>query len=244
MSQIEQIAYQLSFEISPIILTGGIAAAIPGGMLPIIAVTSAISFPLGILSGGDVSLDGAFAHFIPLPGASLIDNAIGNYPFANQAIAANAIIKQPLIISMKMIVPAKGYAIKTATMMALQAVLDQHTGLGGTFTVATPSFIYTNCVMTGMRDTSTHETQQLQWSWQLDFVKPLLTLTQAQAAQNALMSKLSSGTSFNGAPAWSGLQPNVGFPPGLAGPSVVTSQSSLAGSGAAAGTTQGFQLAM
>ena len=41
-------AFKLSFQISPIILTGGIASEIPGGMLPALAVTDAISFVTGI----------------------------------------------------------------------------------------------------------------------------------------------------------------------------------------------------
>jgi hypothetical protein len=230
-------AFKLAFQLSPIILTNGIAANIPGGALPIIAITEALNFPVGILSGGEnIELDDFFANFEPLPGASTVDNQIGNYPFANQAVAANAIIAQPLTISMQMICPARqavGYATKLATMMALQAALTQHNASGGTYVIATPSFIYVDCIMTGMRDASQQQSKQAQNTWQLDFVKPLLTLEQAQQAQNSLMSKITNGTAINGQPTWSGLDNTVGQPPSLAATSVVPAATPLPGAGVA-----------
>ena len=241
MSQIEQIAYQLSFEISPIILTGGIAAAIPGGMLPIIVFTEAINFVDGLLSGNEnIELDGFFANFEVMAGASLIDQEIAHYPFANQAVAANAVIAQPLAVSMRMVCPVKnaaGYPLKLATLMALQTALVQHNGSGGTYTIATPSYFYTNCLMTGMRDVSTDESNQAQFIWQLDFEQPLLTLQQAQQAQNSLLSKLTGGTQLNagadGSVGWSGLAATVGLPPSLASSSVIPSATSSASAGVA-----------
>lgn len=230
-------AYKISFEISPIILTGGIAQYVPGGMLPIISITEALNFTVGLLSGGgDKSLDNYFAHFRPLPGGALIRQKIGKYPFANQAVAANAVIADPLNISMMMIVPARnaaGYATKLATMMALQATLAQHNNSGGTYTVATPSYIYTNCVMLNMVDSSSAVTKQAQSQWQLDFEVPLLTLGQAAQAQNSLMNRISSGTAIDGQPAWSGLAPTVGQPASLATSSVVPAASGAVGAGAA-----------
>lgn len=239
-------AYKLSFQLSPIILTGGIASAIPGGMLPIISITEAFNFVDGLLSGGDNldDLDGFFATWHPLPGATMIDQVIGTYPFANQATAANAVIRQPLSISMRMICPARneaGYAIKLATMLALQATLAQHNASGGTYTIATPSFFYTDCVMGPMRDVSTSQTKQAQNTWQLDFTKPLLTLADAQQAQNNLMAQITSGTAISGAPSWSGLAPTVGNPGSLAGPSIVPAASNSAGSGTAAASTMDTQ---
>src|SRR5262249_8952902 len=134
-------AYRLTFEISPIVLTGGLAGSF-GGALPIIALTETLNFTAGLLSGGaDLSLDDFFAHFYPLPGSTLVDNRFGEYPFANQAVAANARIAQPLIVSLRMVCPVKaegGYALKLATMTALKAALALHEGMGGTYTVATP----------------------------------------------------------------------------------------------------------
>lgn len=227
-------AYKLSFQLSPIILVNGIAAPMPGGLLPIIAITEAVNFAAGILSAGDntLDLDDFFANFHPLPGASLIDQKLGEYPFANQAVAANAVIPQPLVISYRMFCPAQqsgGYAFKLATMMALQATLAQHNISGGTYTCATPSFFFTNCVMLGMRDTSAADSHQAQNTWQLDFRKPLLTLADAQQAQNNLMSRITNQTMIPGLPSWSGLEPTVGNQASVAGPSVVPAASGPAG---------------
>jgi hypothetical protein len=121
-------AYTLSFELSPIMLCGGIAQNIPGGVLPIIAITEAATFGSGLLGpGGPASLDNYFAHFTPLPGGTLAENQIGTYPFANQAVAANAIIAQPLTISMLMVCPAhtvSGYPGALVTMLALQTAAE------------------------------------------------------------------------------------------------------------------------
>jgi len=229
-------AFKLSFQLSPIVLTGGIAAAIPGGMIPIISLTQAIDFFGGLLSGSDIDLDDFFANFVPLPGSSLIDQQLGKYPFANQAVAANAVIRQPLVISMRMICPARdesGYALKLATMTALQATLAQHNGSGGTYTIATPSYFYTNCVMIGMRDTSNSASMQAQNTYQLDFEQPLLTLQDALAAQNSLLSQITAGTSVGATPAWSGLSPTVGNPSSLGAVGTIPAASNPAGTQAA-----------
>lgn len=216
-----EVAWKITFQISPIIFTGGIAALIPGSMLPIVLITQALSFTEGILSGAeDLDLDEYFAHFEPLPGSTLINQSIGKYTFANQQVAANAVIRQPLRISMRMICPARGesgYALKLATMTALQAVFAQHNQLGGTYTVATPSYFYTNCVMSdpGMTDTSAGGSQQRQNTYQLDFEQPLLTLQDAQAAQNNLMAQITAGNPVGSSPSWTGLSPAVNNPSSL-----------------------------
>lgn len=224
--------FRMAYQICPIILTGGVAQNIPGGMLPIISITQALSFVSGLLSGGSVGANDFFANFEPMPGGTLIAQKIGMYPFANQATAANAVIAEPLNISMKMFVPAAGrggYAIKLATMMALQAAIKQHNALGGTYTIATPSFFYTNCVMLDLRDiTSSGGSKQVQTTWQWDFIKPLLTLEEAGQVQNNLMSKITNGAAIDGEPAWSGLSPTVGQPPSGAAPSVVPASTGAA----------------
>lgn len=217
-------AFKLSFQLSPLILTGGIASGIPGGMLPLIAITEAANFVDGLISGAgdDLNLDGFFANFAPLPGTTLIDQQVGEYPFANQAVAANAVIVQPLSISLRMICPARnelGYAVKLATMSALQATLAQHNSSGGTYTIATPSYFFTNCIMLRMTDTSDARSHQPQNTWQLDFRRPLLTLQEAQQAQNGLMSMITNGSQIGGQPSWSGFGATVGNPTTLAGPS-------------------------
>lgn len=209
-------AFKLAFQLSPIFLTGGIAKFIPGNVAPIVLFTEALNLPLGLLSGGEnIELDDFFAHYVPIPGGTIIDQVIAEYPFANQGVAANAIIQQPLNIALRMICPARntlGYAAKLATMLGLEGVLKQHNAQGGTYTIATPSFFYTNCVMLAMRDITPGNTAQAQAQWQLEFRKPLLTSEAAAAAQNSLMSKLTAGTQINGEPTWSGQSINVGQP--------------------------------
>lgn len=233
-SSIGEAAYKLGFQLSPIILVGGIATGIPGSMLPIIAITEAVNFTTGLLSGADdLDLNNFFANFKPIPGSSLIDNQIGQYPFANQAVAANAIIAQPLRISLLMECPVRapfGYPAKLATMIALQKVLAQHNASGGVYTVATPVYFYDNCIMTGMRDVTGGDSKQVQWAYQIDFEQPLLTENQAAQAQNSLMSRISNASQISGQPSYSGLPPTVGVPPSLATGTLVPAASGASGS--------------
>jgi hypothetical protein len=221
-------AFKLAFEISPIVLVGGI---IPGGILPIVAITQSASFLQGILSGQNpLDLDDHFAHFQPVPGAELISNQIGTYPFANSAVAANAVIRQPINFSMLMIAPAKGafgFATKLATMIAMKMVLNQHISSGGTFTVITPSFFQTNCLLTNVRDVSPGQTKQTQIEWQFDFTAPLLTINDAQSIMSSLMNKISGGSQIDGAPAWSNASNVVGNADVAIAPSVVPATTGL-----------------
>lgn len=228
-------AFKLAMELSPILLTNGLATAMAGGVLPIIAFTEAAHFTLGLLSGAEnIELDDFFAHFEPIPGSTLIDNLVATYPFANQAVAGNAVIKNGLTLSMLMICPARdqlAYADKLLTMTALKQSLDQHITLGGTFTVITPAQIYTNGLLIRMSDASFQQSRQPQNTYQLDFFFPLLTLEQAQQSQNNLISRITSGsqmTATNGNVGWSGVAPTVGQPNSLAGGTVIPSSSGLA----------------
>jgi len=240
MSNVGYSAFQLAYQVSPIILTGGVVASMPGGMLPIVAVTEAANFVLGILNGQvSASLDDFFAQFQVLPGGNLINNIVGTYPFANQSVAANAIIAEPLTLSLIMVSPVRkagGFTAKLATMMALKALLDSHNQAGGTYAVATPAYIYTDMIMTGFRDVSNAASKQPQWLWQIDFIKPLVTQTQATTALNSLMSKLSSGLPVGADPvSSSGLAVSVGSQAGLAGSVLLPSAQGLPG----AATTPG-----
>ena len=221
--------FSLSNELSPIILQGGIAQNITGGALPI---STLLSMGGGTADGEPLTIDNALAVFMPLPGSSLINQQIGMYPFANQATAANAVITEPLGISFKMIAPSRqpgDYGGNVmAAISALQASLAQHNITGGTYICVTPSFIWSNCVMTGMRDISGGETKQVQYAWQLDFLQPLVTLAAAQAAQNNLMSQISGGTNIPGQPAFSG--PSTS-PASVQAPSVVPASQATVGAG-------------
>ena len=224
LNTIGRTVYRLGFEISPIILSNGIAKDLPQNFLPLVVITEAANLANnlvgGVLSGTfSFSLDDFFAHFSPIPGATLINNALGKYPFATQQTAANAIIAQPLTISMLMKVPVNkpgGHVVKFITFMALKRVLDLHANAGGTYTVVTPTYIYTNCILTGLRDVSSGESAIPQNTWQFDFEQPLVTMAQAQAAQNSLMSKVSNGTQTDGSlsgPAVSASSPLTGAAP-------------------------------
>jgi hypothetical protein len=186
-------AYDLAFQVSPIMLTGGEYPT----PFPIIGLTGQLSSLLqGAVSNG-VSLDDFYARYLPLPGSNVINNAIGMYPFANQQVAANAIIQQPKNISLMMLAPVRdsgGYLTKLAIFTALQTALENHNNAGGTYTIATPAFIYTDCVMTAMTDVTSGDTKQRQVQWQIDFVKPLVALADANAAFSAQINKITGGS--------------------------------------------------
>lgn len=223
--------YRLGFEISPIILVDGIATYISGGYLPIVSILEAGNFATGLLSGGtDLSLDAFFAHFEPIPGGELIKNAIGKYPFANQSIAANAIITQPLNISLRMVCPvnrAGGYGTRLATMSALKFALDMHTQLGGTYVVATPVRLYLNCLLTSLKDVTPGDSAQVQTHWQWDFEQPLLSLSAAAQVMNSLMRKLTDGVPTDGS--LSGAAQTAGSQLSGAAPSTIPAAVNLSG---------------
>lgn len=193
--------YQLGFEISPIILTGGIANLF-GGYLPIIAITEGPNAVLNTLSGNSpTNLDNFFAHFTPMPGSTLLNYNIGQYPFANQIVAANAIIAEPLSISLRMSIPVNkrgGHSAKLATMIILQALLKQHAEQGGTYIIVTPAAFYLGCILTKLVDTSSDANPIPQNTWQFDFIQPLVTMQQAQGAFSTLMDKVSNGLFTSG----------------------------------------------
>jgi hypothetical protein len=212
-------AYDLAFQVSPIILVNGIAASTPGRMLPIIALTGQLAaFVQGAATGG-LSTNDFFARFVPIPGGTFVAQQIGRYPFANQNTAGNAVIRQRNQLSLLMMCPVQddaGYLTKLPILSALQASLSQHNMLGGTYTIATPGMIYQNGVMLGMTHVDGGETKQQQTKFQLDFWFPLITASQANAAMGNLMQAVHNGTQIVGPPTWSG-QSGIGVPPGVSG---------------------------
>ncbi len=204
--------FKLAYQVSPITLTGGLALSMPGGAFPILALTNALAFGSGLLDGADIpDLDQAWAAWEPIAGSTLIAQKIGLYPFANQYVAANAVIFDPLTVSMRMICPARqpGDLINRQMLIsAMQASLSAHNQAGGLYTVATPAFVWDNCVMLDWTDTAAHDTKQVQDAFQLNFMQPLVTLSQATGAQNSLMQSISNGTPTSGAT--SGLGQTVG----------------------------------
>lgn len=192
--------YDLAFQVSPIILQSGIVGG-QGALAPITAYTG----------GPPASLDAAFAHYVALPGSTLVSQTVATYPFANQAVAANATIQQPLTISLLMIAPvnqAGGYLSKLQAFTSLKNSLTQHNALGGTYIVATPAYVYNFTIMTAMTDVtpqvSSEGNKQLQIQYQLDFVQPILTLEGLSQVQGALMQKITNGNKITGTPSYSG----------------------------------------
>jgi hypothetical protein len=242
-------SWKRSYQISPIIFVAGVAAGVPGGQVPIINFTEANEFNAGILSqGGDLDLDSFFATYVPMAGGTLIENEVSTYPFANQTVAANAIITQPLRISLRMLAPVRnagGYQQKLTVFQNLQSTIEQHIINGGWFNVATPAFFYNNCLLTALRDVTGNEGKQTQIIWQWDFMQPLLTEDQAAAQQSVSMAKISAQGQLSGdPPPTSGNTPNVGADTSTVIGSVLPSASSLAATafsglpGAIAGPSQ------
>lgn len=200
-------SYNLAYQISPIILQGGI---FPSASMPIISLYGSSSLILSALNfvTGATDPTQLFPVYLPLPGSTLISNQVGMYPFANRQVAANAVIQQPLTLSMQMIAPVNqpgGYLTKLAMFTALQGSLSQHNAAGGTYNVMTPAFLYTNLLMTGMEDMTSGQGNQKQIEWRLDFIQPLVTQQAAAAAQSSLLSLITSGgqvtnTTWSGAP--------------------------------------------
>jgi hypothetical protein len=186
---------QLAYQVCPIILTGGSASQVPGAMIPMLSLFSpggtALNLPFDI---GD--LDDAFGSFNIIPGGQLVLQTIAKYPFANQTVGANAVIKEPLTLSVIMDAPMRGpnaWAIKKTVFTSLKGALDAHNNVGGTYTIATPAFTYDNMVMTALTDNSRGNASLPQNAWRFDFERPLVALQDLADAQNALMSKLTNG---------------------------------------------------
>jgi hypothetical protein len=193
LQTIGRLTFQLAFETSPIFLTGGLANQLgTGAAFPIAPLI------VGLSDGGS-EIPGP--KFMPIPGGTLNETDLATWPFANQATAGNATVSNPLHVSLQMTAPANSagaYLLKLPIMTALKLTLDLHTSLGGTYTVLTPSYPYQNCILTRLSDISTGDTKQVQNLWQWDFICPLVTLSQAQGAQNIFMQKLTNGSATDG----------------------------------------------
>ena len=191
-------AFQAAFEISPILLKGGLAKEMGLDVAPLALLTQGISIPM--------SNEEFFAHWKPATGSTLMLNTVGNYPFANQSTAANAVIAQPLTVSMVMICPvnqSSSYATKAVKMNALIRAINLHIAKGGLFVVLTPAYIYDNCILTGIRDISAGETKQVQLMYSWDFTRPLImTNNDAVGALSTLMDKIDKGVKLDSS-AWS-----------------------------------------
>jgi hypothetical protein len=199
------ISWKTSYEITPIKLQGGIAASTGNG-LPIVALTNPgnQSDPVSA-NGAGSTLDGFNFHYTVLAGGTLLNFKPGTYPYANQSIAANALIADATNISLLMYCPATQdwpFSIRQTTITSLVASLQPHASLGGYYDVATAAYIFTGCLLTTLRDVSGADNHQFQYAWQWDFYRPLISLAAAQQAQNGLMQTLTNRTVTTGTPGW------------------------------------------
>jgi hypothetical protein len=138
-------------------------------------------------------LDNAFGAFNVLPGGSLVTQSISKYPFANQFVAANAVIREPITVSVIMDAPMRGpkaFATKLRVMTTLKGILDKHNNLGGTYIILTPAYLYTNMVMTSLTDNSRGNNSLPQNAWRWDFERPLIALEDLQQALNSFTTKM------------------------------------------------------
>jgi hypothetical protein len=208
---------QLLYQVSPIVLTGGIASNISGGMLPLLSLTSPNAFTTDMLSGSSTfELDDAFAIFQPAAEGSLVQQIIATYPYANLNVAANAVIRNPINLSMIMFTPMKqigSWAVKQQIMTSLKYTLDSHNNAGGTYTVFTPAFVYTDMLMVNLIDCSIAQSPIPQNAWRWDFNRPLVSLADASGSMNNLMNQISNGT-----------QPTGGGDPTTTGPGTAIGQ--------------------
>jgi hypothetical protein len=109
-------------------------------------------------------------------------------------MASNAVIQNPLHISLLMLCPAKNmadrnYITKIAKITALKTKLNDHISRGGYFHVNTPAYTYTDCLLTSIRDVSSTGDKQVQLVYQWDFVQPLITQSAAAIAFNNLYNR-------------------------------------------------------
>lgn len=210
-------AYDLFFQVSPITLTGGLAGAVPGGMLPIVATLGGLGglaqgIISGLATGQGVGLQDFPWRFIPIPGAQAVYQTAATYPFANSSIAANATVHQPKSFSMRMIWPVNqlaGMPTKLALFSSLKNTLESHNESGGTYTVALPAMLMTDCLLLNLSDATPDDSKQKQIIWQWDFFQPLISQRQAAGALSGLMSILSGG-SVGTSSSWSGIEQSIG----------------------------------
>jgi len=203
--------FQLSYQVCPIVLVSGIAGT---GVLPIAnllnpsgassTLRTSSSGGTGIVTAGNAPDAFAFGSFRVLPGGLLMDNDNAKYPLATMSVAANAIITNPLRVSVEMVTPASAdvtLSQRLSVFTSLKNVLDNHIAAGGYFNVATPAFIYTGCLLLNLVDASdVPDGAQTQTRWVWNFEKPLITLQQADAVVNNAMDKISGQTYNPGSP--------------------------------------------
>jgi hypothetical protein len=203
--------FKRSYQLAPIILVQGIAAKLKNGQMTILTLTE------GSDSVNYADDNQYFAHFEPVSGGTLLDFTPAEYPLASMSMAANAMIQNGLKISMKMVCPARNnahnYPALQATITRIIQQLTAHDLAGGSYTVATPAFIYANCLLLNVRDISNAGDKKVQGTFQLDFVQPLITQQAAAQTFNSLYAKLANNLPAGNPPQNSGLATSIGNAP-------------------------------
>jgi hypothetical protein len=222
---------KIQFQIAPIILVNGIASSIPGSAVSILAVTgptllqgpqgtnllnalvsadSAIAGTFyaggsGANLGNFVNLDNAFGAFNVLSGGTLSVNTVPKYPLGDMTMAANAIVREPINISLIWDTPMRddnAWAVKIAVFQMLKGVLDLHNNSGGVYSIMTPAYTYDNCILTALTDNSRSNSPVPQNAWKFDFERPMVVTTDDLAqAQNIFMNHMTQGLPTTGATA-------------------------------------------
>ena len=186
------------YQIAPIALIDGIAAGKPIGSMTVLSLTE------GTESPNYADPNDYFANFKLLPGGTLIDFSPAEYPFASMSMAANAMLQQALAFSVEMVCPVRNgrlsYPSIQQTITFIQQRLQAHLLMGGSFTVGTPGFIYQNCLLKVLRDTTSAGDIKVQQKFQWDFVQPLVTAQDAEQAFNGLYAKLNAGLPVSNPP--------------------------------------------
>lgn len=181
--------------------------------MPIAVLTEGLSIANGLLHG-DIRAR-SMAAFTPIAGTTLVQQDICNLNFYNQVTAANATVRKPNRVVMQMIRPAStedgGYTTKGMTFTALKMALDMHNQYGGCYTVMTPSFIYTRCLMRSFIDTSgfSEQNKQVQHTWQIEFEQPLSSVEQTVKTLANVLDKFDKGMPSDGPLSWSGIKNQV-----------------------------------
>ena len=183
--------FQQTFELAPIIFNQGFAANYPGAALTIVEMIETAG--IGGLEYGDY-----FAHFKVMPGGTLIDYQFAEYPFASLEVAANAVVQQPLKVSMLMICPAQttttnNYNTKLNTLTLLADRIQSHIQAGGYFTVMTPGYVYSDVLLKTIRDVTPAGDKQVQAIWQWDFEQPLIAVEDANTNVSATLQGFVTG---------------------------------------------------
>lgn len=194
----------MAYEITPIILTGGIASS-QGDGLPIVALTQPGYQSDPVTGGASPSLDDFNFNYTPLAGSRLLKFMAGTYPYANQAIAANALIQDPNSVSLLMFCPATldwPFSARKSDINSLVSSLKLHQSLGGQYSVVTPAYTWTGALLLELLDVSGADSHQYQYAWQWNFFAPLTSIEQAVAAQNGLASTLTNQTQPAGSTGW------------------------------------------